>query len=71
MSPASHLGLPRKINYIRSALLNFYDLLSMPEELLKAHKANDFAVIEAYGFNKNISKEEIVSELINLYEKNL
>ena len=41
----------------------------MPEELLKAHKANDAAVCEAYGFDKNISEEEIVSALMNLYEK--
>jgi len=41
----------------------------MPDELLKAHKANDSAVCEAYGFDKNISEEEIVSALMSFYEK--
>jgi len=52
-----------------SSLADLYDPLTMPEELLKAHKANDVAVCEAYGFDKNISEEEIVSELMSLYEK--
>ncbi|MBR2208373.1 MAG: hypothetical protein IJ859_06145, partial [Synergistaceae bacterium] len=58
-----------------SSLADLYDPLTMPEELLKAHKANDVAVCEAYGseadchFDKNSSEEEIVSALMNLYEK--
>ena len=52
-----------------SSLADLYDPLTMPEELLKAHKANDAEVCEAYGFDKNISEEEIVSELMSLYEK--
>ena len=39
----------------------------MPEELLKAHRANDVAVCEAYGFCKGIRDEEIVAELMNMY----
>ena len=52
-----------------SSLADLYDPLTMPEELLKAHKANDAAVCEAYGFDKNISEEKIVSALMSLYEK--
>ncbi|MBR6901266.1 MAG: hypothetical protein IKN30_04300 [Synergistaceae bacterium] len=52
-----------------SSLADLYDPLTMPEELLKAHKANDATVCEAYGFDKNISEEEIVSALMSLYEK--
>jgi len=52
-----------------SSLADLYDPLTMPEELLKAHKANDAVVCEAYGFEKNISEEEIVSALMSLYEK--
>ena len=52
-----------------SSLADLYDPLTMPEELLKAHKANDAAVCEAYSFDKNISEEEIVSTLMSLYEK--
>ena len=66
MSPASHPGLPRE-KFLDSSLADLYDPLTMPEELLKAHKANDAAVCEAYGFAKNISEEEIVSELMKSY----
>jgi len=52
-----------------SSLADLYDPLTMPDELLKAHKANDSAVCEAYGFDKNISEEEIVSALMSFYEK--
>ena len=52
-----------------SSLADLYAPLTMPEELLKAHKANDSAVCEAYGFDKGISEEEIVSELMNMYNK--
>ena len=51
-----------------SSLADLYDPLTMPEELLKAHNANDAAVCEAYGFAKDISEEEIVSELMKLYK---
>ena len=52
-----------------SSLADLYDPLTMPEELLKAHKANDAEVCEAYGFDKEIKEEEIVSALMSLYEK--
>lgn len=41
----------------------------MPSELQKAHKANDRAVMEAYGFTEGMSDEAIVGELFKLYEK--
>ncbi|MBR0079090.1 MAG: class I SAM-dependent DNA methyltransferase [Synergistaceae bacterium] len=50
-----------------SSLADLYDPLTMPEELLKAHRSNDAAVCEAYGFDKEISDEKIVAELINMY----
>ncbi|MBR2209401.1 MAG: hypothetical protein IJ859_11390, partial [Synergistaceae bacterium] len=52
-----------------SSLADLYDPLTMPEELLKAHKANDAAVCEAYSFKKDISEEGIVSALMSLYGK--
>ena len=52
-----------------SSLADLYDPLTMPEELLKAHHENDAAVCEAYGFDKNISEEEIVAELMKMYSK--
>lgn len=41
----------------------------MPPELRKAHQLNDRAVIEAYGFDKNITESEIVAELMKMYQK--
>ncbi|MBQ3763633.1 MAG: hypothetical protein II869_01540, partial [Synergistaceae bacterium] len=61
--------LEARENFPESSLAALYDPLTMPEELLKAHKANDSAVCEAYGFSKNISEEEIVSALMELYQK--
>ena len=37
-------------------------------ELVKAHEANDKAVMEAYGFNPKLSESEILAELFKLYE---
>ena len=61
--------LEAREKFPESSLADLYDPLTMPEELLRAHKANDAAVCEAYGFDKNISEEKIVSALMSLYEK--
>lgn len=55
--------------YPDSSLADLYDVKSMKPELLKAHKANDRAVMEAYGFSKNMSESEIVAELMKMYQK--
>ena len=52
-----------------ASLADLYVSLTMPEELLKAHKANDVAVCEAYGWPKDISQEEIVRRLFGLYHE--
>lgn len=36
--------------------------------LTEAHEANDKAVMEAYGFDKNMSENEIVAELMKMYK---
>ena len=41
----------------------------MPIELRKAHKENDRAVMEAYGFKSSMTESEIVAELFNLYKQ--
>jgi len=67
--------LEAREKFPESSFASLYDPLTMPPELLKAHKANDAAVCEAYGseadchFDKNSSEEEIVSALMSLYEK--
>ncbi|MBR5644434.1 MAG: hypothetical protein IKW77_09625 [Salinivirgaceae bacterium] len=40
----------------------------MPPELRKAHKANDEAVLAAYGWPKDLQESEIVERLFGLYE---
>lgn len=47
---------------------DLYDKLTMPSELRKAHHQNDFVVMEAYGFDKNITESECVSHLMELYQ---
>ena len=55
--------------YPESSLADLYDDLTMPLELRKAHRANDAAVMEAYGFSKDMSEAEIVAELFKMYQK--
>ena len=44
-----------------------YDDTFMPPELRRAHRDNDRAVCRAYGWNVNISEDDIVRELFKLY----
>ena len=39
----------------------------MPPELIKAHKANDKAVLALYGFKPDATEEEIVAKLMQMY----
>lgn len=55
--------------YPDSSLADLYDSLTMPPELRKAHRANDAAVMEAYGFRKDMSEWEIVAELFKMYQE--
>ena len=41
----------------------------MPTELLKAHKANNRAVMHAYGFSIKMSEADCVAELMSMYQK--
>ena len=54
--------------YPDSSLADLYDDLTMPLELRKAHRANDAAVMEAYGFRKDMTEPELVAELFKLYQ---
>ena len=55
--------------YPESSLADLYDETFMPIELRKAHQANDRAVMEAYGFAKDMTESEIVAKLFKMYEK--
>jgi hypothetical protein len=53
--------------YPDSSLADLYDPVTMPPELLKAHRDNDRAVMAAYGFPSTMSESEIVAHLFALY----
>lgn len=55
--------------YSESSLADLYDDTFMPPELRRAHRANDAAVLEAYGFPKDSSESEIVSRLFKMYQE--
>ena len=55
--------------YPDSSLADLYDEILMPPELRRAHRANDAAVLEAYGFPKDMTEPEIVAELFKMYQK--
>lgn len=55
--------------YPDATLADMYGNLILFPELLKAHRANDAAVMEAYGFRKDMTEAEIVSELFKMYQK--
>ena len=56
--------------YPDSSLADLYDEILMPLELRKAHRANDKAVMQAYGFwGKLNSESECVAELMKMYEQ--
>ena len=61
--------LDARAQYPDSSLADLYDPLIMPIELRKAHQANDRAVIAAYGWDKDITEEEIVTNLMKMYAK--
>lgn len=54
--------------YPDSSLADLYDPLTMPAELRKAHKANDKAVLKAYGIKSSATEAEIVQHLFGMYE---
>ena len=54
--------------YPTCTLAQLYDPLTMPPELRKAHKLNDEAVLNTYGFNKDSTEEECVAKLMEMYK---
>ena len=60
--------LDARSNHSADSLADLYDETFMPSDLRKAHRANDCAVMEAYGFNEKMSEADIVAKLFALYE---
>ncbi|MBQ6519807.1 MAG: hypothetical protein IJI14_13880 [Anaerolineaceae bacterium] len=60
-------------NYLkdgRNSLGDLYNDLLMPADLREAHRANDRAVMAAYGFPIKMTESECVTELMKMYQKN-
>ena len=67
ISKTAQAILDARALYPDSSLADLYDPLTMPPELLKAHKANDKAVLALYGFEADATEEEIVAKLMQMY----
>lgn len=61
--------LDARAKYPDCSLADLYDELTMPPELRKAHQENDRAVMQAYGFSKDITESEIAAALFKMYER--
>lgn len=61
--------LDARARYPESSLADLYDEVLMPKELREAHRANDRAVMRAYGFSLKMSESECVAELMKMYQK--
>lgn len=68
ISQTAQAILDARALYPESSLADLYDELSMPIELRKAHRANDAAVLEAYGFPKDTTESDIVARLFKMYQ---
>ena len=56
--------------YPDGSLADLYDELTMPSELRKAHRENDKAVMEAYGFNwRTMTESDCFAELFTMYQE--
>jgi len=58
-----------KALFPESSLTDLYDPLTMPPELLKAHKELDKAVMKLYDFAKDATEAEIVAALMEQYRE--
>lgn len=62
--------LDARAKYTELSLAELYgENMFMFPELEKAHKENDRAVLQAYGFPQDATESEIVARLFGLYEK--
>lgn len=55
--------------YPDASFADMYGNLFLFPELLKAHRANDAAVLEAYGFPKDATETDIVARLFKMYQE--
>ncbi len=61
--------LDARAKYPDSSLADLYDPMTMPYDLLDAHRRNDRVVMEAYGFSTKMTESECVAKLFEMYSK--
>ncbi len=61
--------LDARAKYPDSSLADLYDPNTMPYDLLEAHRANDRAVMAAYGFSMKLTESECVAKLLEMYSQ--
>ncbi len=61
--------LDARENYPEASMADFYSTLILFPDLMKAHRANDAAVLEAYGFPKDATESDIVARLFKMYRE--
>ncbi len=59
--------LDARAKFPSSSLADLYGRSSMPEGLLRAHQANDKAVLEIFGLKPSATDEEVLSALFSSY----
>ncbi len=59
--------LDARKKYTNDTLADLYDPNFMPVDLLDAHRANDRAVMAAYGFSTKMTESECVARLFEMY----
>ena len=55
--------------YPDASFADMYSNLLLFPELNKAHRANDAAVLEAYGFPKDATESDIIARLFKMYRE--
>ena len=64
--------LDARSKYQNATLSDMYgENMYLYPELLKAHEANDKAVMDAYGFDYSLTESEIVAKLMKMYQNKI
>ncbi len=65
----AQMVLDARALFPENSFADIYDDIAMPVELRKAHRSNDAAVLEAYGFPKDATESDIVARLFKMYQE--
>ena len=63
------LILSAREKYPEASMADFYSNIILFPDLMNAHRANDAAVLEAYGFPKDATEADIVARLFKMYQE--